>query len=47
MWEDLTIALCCLGFMTALALMLIELPAIARQVRDMRPAGWRHDGSGS
>ncbi len=33
MWEDLTIALCLLGFVAALALMLAELPALVTQAR--------------
>jgi|tagenome__1003787_1003787.scaffolds.fasta_scaffold14008722_1 hypothetical protein len=31
MWENLTIVLCLLGFVGALALMLVELPAVVTQ----------------
>jgi hypothetical protein len=33
MWENVTIALCLLGFVGAMALMLAELPAIVAQSR--------------
>ena len=33
MWENLTIALCLLGFVGALALMLVELPAVVAQAQ--------------
>jgi len=33
MWEDVTIAVCLLGFVGALTLMLAELPAIVAQSR--------------
>jgi hypothetical protein len=33
MWEDVTIAVCLLGFVGALALMLAELPAVVDQTR--------------
>ncbi len=28
MWEDLTVALCCIGFAGAVTLMIAELPAV-------------------
>lgn len=34
MWEDLTIALCCLGFVAAMGLMLLELAAVVTQARN-------------
>jgi hypothetical protein len=40
MWEDLTIVLACLGFVAALALMLVELPAVVEQAR----VALRHHG---
>ena len=33
MWEDLTVALSCLGFAAAVTVMFIELPAVLEQVR--------------
>lgn len=33
MWENLTIALCLLGFVGALALMLVELPVVVAQAQ--------------
>lgn len=33
MWENLTIALCLLGFVAALALMLVELPVVVAQAQ--------------
>jgi len=39
MWQDITLALCLIGFIAALALTLVELPAVVRQAR--RVAG-RH-----
>lgn len=38
MWEYLTVALACLGFVAALTVMLMELPATVRQMR----TGWLH-----
>jgi hypothetical protein len=32
MWEDLTVALCALGFTVVVAVLLIELPAVLRPV---------------
>lgn len=28
MWEDLTVALCCLGFLATIALLIVEVPAV-------------------
>jgi hypothetical protein len=33
MWENLTIALCLLGFVGALTLMLVELPVVVAQAQ--------------
>jgi hypothetical protein len=33
MWEDLTVAVCLLGFVGAIALMLAELPTLVAQTR--------------
>ncbi len=33
MWEDLTIALSCLGFVAAVAVLVAELPAVFEQTR--------------
>jgi hypothetical protein len=33
MWEDVTLALCLVGFVGALALMLAELPALIAETR--------------
>lgn len=33
MWEYLTVALSCLGFVAAVSLMLVELPAVLKQTR--------------
>lgn len=33
MWEDLTVAVCLLGFVGALALVVAELPAVLAQAR--------------
>ena len=33
MWEDVTVVLCLLGFVGALALMLAELPTLVAQAR--------------
>ncbi|WP_445189138.1 hypothetical protein ACTXG6_18945 [Pseudonocardia sp. Cha107L01] len=32
MWEDLTIALCALGFTAVVAVLLVELPAVLKPV---------------
>jgi hypothetical protein len=34
MWEDLTIALACVGFLTAVAVLMLELPAVLRAAQD-------------
>jgi hypothetical protein len=33
MWENITIAVCLLGFIGALALMLVELPTVVAQMQ--------------
>ena len=42
MWEDLTIALSCAGFLAALVLLLVELPPILRAAQDY--ARLHHEG---
>ena len=34
MWEDLTIALSCAGFLAAVVVLLVELPAVLRAAQD-------------
>jgi hypothetical protein len=34
MWEDVTIALACVGFLAAVVLLLLELPAVLRAAQD-------------
>lgn len=39
MWEDLTVALCGIGFIATIALLLIELPAVLNPALSL----WRGD----
>jgi hypothetical protein len=34
MWEDVTIALSCVGFLAAVVVILLELPALLRAAQD-------------
>ena len=34
MWEDVTIALACVGFLAAVVVLLLELPAVLRAAQD-------------
>jgi hypothetical protein len=48
MWEDLTVALCALGFAVVVAVLLVELPAVLRPVLKpvSRARGHRITGHG-
>jgi hypothetical protein len=35
MWEDVTVVVCLLGFVGALALVVVELPAVLAQARQV------------